>query len=87
MPKCSKNDKAIGLKETNLDVKYEYKDLCFLMSMIWRLLTISLNFPNAVNTLKEVWLLTETEMNSGATAAMTIPNYKYQNVNFSLCFY
>ena len=65
MPKCPKTDKALGLKETNLDVKYEFKDFCLLMSMIWRLLTISLNFPNAVNTLKEVWLLTVTETNSG----------------------
>ena len=63
MPKCPKTGKTLGLKETNLDVKYECKDFCLFMPMIWGLLTISLNCPNAVNTLKEVWLL--TEMTSG----------------------
>ena len=63
MPKCTKTGKTLGLKETNLDVKYGYKDFCLFMPMIWGLLTISLNCPNAVNTLKEVWLL--TEMTSG----------------------
>ena len=29
------------------------------MPMIWGVLNISLNCPNAVNTLKEVWILTE----------------------------
>ena len=29
------------------------------MPMIWGILNISLNCPNAVNTLKEVWILTE----------------------------
>ena len=63
MPKCHKTGKTLGLKETRFDVKYEYKDFCLFMPMIWGLLTISLNCPNAVNTLKEVGLL--TKMTSG----------------------
>ena len=57
-PNYPKTGKALDLKETNLDVKYEYKD-SLLMPMILGLLNISLNCPNAVNTLKEVWILTE----------------------------
>ena len=63
--KCSNypiTGKTLDLKDTNLDVKYEYKDSLFML-MIWGLLNISLNFPNAVNTLKKVWIL--TEMTSG----------------------
>ena len=54
--KCSNypiTGKTLDLKDTNLDVKYEYKDSLFML-MIWGLLNISLNFPNAVNTLKQV---------------------------------
>ena len=30
MPELSKTGKALGLKDTNLDVKYEYKDFVYL---------------------------------------------------------
>ena len=49
---------TLDLKGTNLDVKDEYKDYLF-MFIIWGILNISLNCPNAVNTFKEVWILTE----------------------------
>ena len=52
-PNYPKTGKALDLKETNLHVKYEYKD-CLFMPMTWGILKISLNCPNAVNTLKEV---------------------------------
>ena len=54
--------KTLDLKGTNLDVKDEYKDYLFI-SIIWGILNISLNCPNAVNTFKKVWIL--TEMTSG----------------------
>ena len=34
-----------------------FEHFLFFMSMIWGLLPISLNFPNSLNTFKEVWLL------------------------------
>ena len=70
MPECPKNGKTLGLKETNLDVQYEYKDFCLFEPMIWGLLTI---FP----TLKEVWLL--TEMTSGP-----LRSWLFQIVNIGM---
>ena len=61
-----------------------WSTFCLFMPIIWGLLPISLNCPNALNTLKEVWLL--PRMTSGTLGLQLFQIVKTGMLTFLLAF-